>query len=94
MAEFSQAAFEQHEVLLRYEDGACRSVLAQVWYVTDAIPPNLETALLEAAGAIRTCASTDPSPRIRLAALQHAVFISVEMEGASRALMCMSDMHE
>ena len=39
MAEFSQAAFEQHEVLLRYEDGACRSVLAQVWYVTDAIPP-------------------------------------------------------
>ena len=37
MAEFSQAAFEQHEVLLRYEDGACRSVLAQVWYVTDAI---------------------------------------------------------
>ena len=26
----------------------------------------------------------DPSPRIRLAALQHAVFISVEMEGASR----------
>ena len=39
MAEFSQAAFEQHPVLLRYEDGACRSVLAQVWYITDAIPP-------------------------------------------------------